>query len=142
MGMSAGSSKEINVTPLIDVLLVLLIIFLVVMPIMLSQETLAIPRETDAATEPEPSITVLVKPDLSVEISDGVADPVAVSASDLSTALRPQLGKLPSTKVVFVDFDPAVPWREAVDAMDRIRSAATRGHDTIHLALKVKAEER
>ena len=78
-GKHTGLAAEINVTPLIDVLLVLLIIFLVVMPIMLSQETLAIPRETDAATEPEPSITVLVKPDLSVEISDGVADPVAVS---------------------------------------------------------------
>jgi biopolymer transport protein ExbD len=35
MGMSTAGSREINVTPLIDVLLVLLIIFLVMMPIML-----------------------------------------------------------------------------------------------------------
>ena len=51
MGMSSGSgdkkavSSDINVTPLIDVLLVLLIIFLVVMPIMMKMETLNIPRK-------------------------------------------------------------------------------------------------
>ena len=50
MGMSSGGNKnsvqsEINVTPLIDVLLVLLIIFLVVMPIMMKMETLQVPRK-------------------------------------------------------------------------------------------------
>ena len=54
MGMSSGGggnsknvSSDINVTPLIDVLLVLLIIFLVVMPIMMKMETLNVPRKLD-----------------------------------------------------------------------------------------------
>jgi len=146
MGMSSGKrgglQSEINVTPLIDVLLVLLIIFLVVMPIMLHQETLAIPRTSDELTEPEPSVTVFVKPDLSLELTDVASEqPVTIMAADLSTALRPQLAKMTGTKVVFVDFDPAVPWREAVDTVDRIRSVASdREHDEIKVALKVKVE--
>jgi len=139
-GKSGGPRAEINVTPLIDVLLVLLIIFLVVMPIMLEQETLAIPRQADEVTEPEPSVTVFVKPDLSIEVSDGTSEPpISITAAELSTALRPQLAKVAGTKVVFVDFDPAVPWREAIDTVDRIRSVATdRDHDEIKVALKVK----
>ena len=39
-GDKKGVQSEINVTPLIDVLLVLLIIFLVVMPILMKMETL------------------------------------------------------------------------------------------------------
>jgi biopolymer transport protein TolR len=142
-GNRGGLQAEINVTPLIDVLLVLLIIFLVVMPIMLQKETLEIPREGDPATvDPVPSVTVFVKPDLSIEITDGVSElPVTIMAAELSTALRPQLAKLTGTKVVFVDFDPSVPWREAVDAVDRIRSVANDpDHDEIKVALKVKAQ--
>ncbi len=141
-GNRSGLAAEINVTPLIDVLLVLLIIFLVVMPIMLQKETLEIPREGDANTEPVPSVTVFVKPDLSIEITDGVSDqPVTLMAAELSTTLRPQLAKLTGTKLVFVDFDPSVPWREAVDAVDRIRSMANDpDHDEIKVALKLKVQ--
>src|SRR5262249_9832813 len=70
MGMSIRGSREINVTPLIDVLLVLLIIFLVMMPIMVRMETVALPPESkDASTE----ITHVLKleADLSVSIDDG-----------------------------------------------------------------------
>ena len=50
MGISTGGSKgrqrsEINVTPLVDVVLVLLIIFLVTMPIMMKQVSLDVPRK-------------------------------------------------------------------------------------------------
>ena len=62
MGMSSGGgdkknvSSDINVTPLIDVLLVLLIIFLVVMPIMMKKETLTVPRKIDDVNEqPDPN---------------------------------------------------------------------------------------
>src|SRR5690242_7801592 len=66
MGMSSGSGdkkavqSEINVTPLIDVLLVLLIIFLVVMPIMMKMETLNVPRKLDEQNErPDPDASQL-----------------------------------------------------------------------------------
>ncbi len=155
MGMSTGGNKgglqsEINVTPLIDVLLVLLIIFLVVMPIMMKMETLQIPRNLDSTNEtPDPNasmLTVLVKPDLTLEFSDGVSDPTPVaSMADMLKILRPkieQVGSQGKEKVVFVDFDKAVPWLEVVNTMDSIRSLATDvNHDEVKVALKIKKED-
>ena len=93
MGLSTGGNKggvqsEINVTPLIDVLHVLLIIFLVVMPIMMKMETLEVPRKIDDANEmPDPNssmLTVFVKPDLSIDFNDGLSEtPTPIAASDL-----------------------------------------------------------
>ncbi len=54
MGISAGGGgqgrpkSDINVTPLVDVVLVLLIIFLVAMPILLRHITIEVPRKLDA----------------------------------------------------------------------------------------------
>ena len=48
---SDGMMTEINITPLVDVVLVLLIIFLVTMPIMMKQVTLEVPRKADTNIE-------------------------------------------------------------------------------------------
>ncbi len=49
MGMSAGGSggfqSEINVTPMVDIMLVLLIIFMVVTPFLQQGITVALPKE-------------------------------------------------------------------------------------------------
>jgi biopolymer transport protein ExbD len=153
MSMSTGGGKpgglqsEINVTPLIDVLLVLLIIFLVVMPIMMKMETLEVPRNIDTEQEmPDPNasqLTVFVKPDLSIDFSDGLSEnPTPIASTDLIRILRPKLEAMASSgnsKVVFVDFDPTVPWKEVVGMMDQIRGLASDvNHDEIKVALKVK----
>lgn len=155
MGMSTGGGKpgglqsDINVTPLIDVLLVLLIIFLVVMPIMMKMETLQIPRKLDQNTEVVESnlgmLTIFVKPDLSIDFSDGLSEtPTPIAASDMVRTLKPKLEAMANAgqvKVVFVDFDKAVPWREVVNTMDTIRSlAADINKDEVKVALKVKEE--
>lgn len=146
-GKPGGLQADINVTPLIDVLLVLLIIFLVVMPIMMKMETLEVPRNIDTEQEmPDPNasqLTVFVKPDLSIDFSDGLSEnPTPIAATDLVRILRPKLEAMVSSgnsKVVFVDFDPTVPWKEVVGTMDQIRSlAADVNHDEIKVALKVK----
>ena len=146
-GQQGGTKSDINVTPLIDVLLVLLIIFLVVMPIMMKMETLNVPRKIDDQNEmPDPNAsqyTVKVKADLSVVFNDGNTD-TPIQASDLVRTLRPKLENMNASaeKVVFVDFEDAVPWREVVGTMDTIRSlAADVNHDEIKVALKVKEDE-
>jgi biopolymer transport protein ExbD len=154
--MSGGSGdkkavqSEINVTPLIDVLLVLLIIFLVVMPIMMKMETLQVPRKIDDSTEmPDPNasqLTVKVKNDLSIAFNDGSSEnDMPIKAVDIASTLRPKLEAMPANqeKVVFVEFEDAVPWAEVVTTMDTIRSlAADVNHDEIKVALKVKEEEQ
>ena len=155
MGMSTGGPKggvqsEINVTPLIDVLLVLLIIFLVVMPIMMKMETLQIPRKIDTEQfEPDPNasmLTVYVKADLSLEFSDGLSEqPTGLASSDLVKMLKPKLEAIANAgkvRVVFVDFDKSIPWREVVSTMDQIRSLAEDiNHDDVKVALKVKEDQ-
>jgi biopolymer transport protein TolR len=156
MGMSSGSGdkksvqSEINVTPLIDVLLVLLIIFMLVMPIMMKMETLQIPRKLAENETVEHNnlgmLTIYVKADLSIDFSDGLSEnPTPISASDMVRTLKPKLEAMANAgqvKVVFVDFDKKVPWGEVVNAMDTIRSMATDiNRDEIKVALKVKEEE-
>ena len=150
MGMSSGHkdaggvSSEINVTPLIDVLLVLLIIFLVVMPIMMKMETLNIPRKIDDKNEmPDPNaslLTLKVRADLTIMFNDGNTE-VMVQPTDLLRILKPKLDamKTGTEKVVFVDFDDGVLWKDVVSTMDSIRAMATdENHDEIKVALKVK----
>jgi biopolymer transport protein ExbD len=154
MGMSSGGGdkkgvqSEINVTPLIDVLLVLLIIFLVVMPIMMKMETLEIPRKLEEnETVADPNAVMLT-----VTVHSGGGDITLdengkesqIQAADLLRTLRPKFENWRSSgeKVVFVNFDPDVMWGEVVQTMDSIRSLATdANHDEIKVALKVKEEK-
>jgi biopolymer transport protein ExbD len=153
MGMSGGSgdkkavSSEINVTPLIDVLLVLLIIFLVVMPIMMKMETLQVPRKLDDQNEmPDPNaimLVVKVKVDGQMVIDDNGKE-TTIMPADLLRTIRPRLEgmKTGTEKVVFVDFEDAVPWGEVIVTMDTIRSLATdENHDEIKVALKIKEDK-
>jgi len=155
MGMSTGGGKpgsvqsEINVTPLIDVLLVLLIIFLVVMPIMMKKETLTVPRDIQTDEQPSPDavmLTVTVSKDGQVVFNDGTADAPPVPLVEIAKMLRPKLEQVAKTgqeRVVFVDFDDDVPWTTTVETMDTVRSLADDvNHDVIKVALKIKAKDK
>ena len=156
MGMSTGGGgkgsvqSEINVTPLIDVLLVLLIIFLVVMPIMMKMETLQVPRKLNDEIEmPDPNssqLTIKVTKDLKYFFNDGSSEQdTPIPGTDIAKTLRPKLEamNIANDKVVFVQFEEEVPWGEVVMTMDTIRSLASDvNHDEIKVALKVKEEAK
>ena len=153
MGMSSGGGdkravqSEINVTPLIDVLLVLLIIFLVVMPIMMKMETLEIPRKINDQEAPDPNATMLtvkVKASGDIVFTDNDKE-TSIAAADLLRTLRPKLegaAARGAERVIFVDFDDPVPWGTVVSTMDSIRSlAADVNHDEVKVALKLKEDK-
>lgn len=147
-GDKKGVQSEINVTPLIDVLLVLLIIFLVVMPIMMKMETLDIPRKLDdneiIADQNATMITITVHAgggDITYDENGKISE---IPPLDLLKTLREKFENWKSSgeKVVFVNFDPDVEWGEVVQTMDSIRSLATdANHDEIKVALKIKEEK-
>lgn len=154
MGMSSGSGdkkavqSEINVTPLIDVLLVLLIIFLVVMPIMMKMETLEIPRKIQDYEQPDPNavmLTVKVKVTGDIVFTENEKE-TPITAPELVRLLRPKLEAIAARgadRVIFVDFEDGVPWGSVVATMDSIRSLATDvNHDLIKVALKIKEEPK
>ena len=149
MGMNlnsgGGVKNDINVTPLIDVVLVLLIIFLVTMPIMMRTITLEVPRKADIEHEDISAVgrqvTILVKADLSITLSNGEKEE-EIAATDLAKALRPMLVDKKTDKLVFVDFEDPVPWANTVEIMDLVRSVAgDADHNEIKVALKMKEEK-
>ncbi|HWO20159.1 MAG TPA: biopolymer transporter ExbD [Kofleriaceae bacterium] len=145
-GDKKGVQSEINVTPLIDVLLVLLIIFLVVMPIMMKMETLEIPRKLEdnetVADQNAVMITITVNPGGSVTFDENGKES-QINVADLLSTLRPKLENWRSSgeKVVFVHFHNDIEWGEVIATMDSVRSLATDvNHDEIKVALKIKED--
>jgi len=132
--MTTAGSREINVTPLIDVLLVLLIIFLVMMPIMLRSETVELPpRNTDVVSEAI-SVKLKLEADLSGAIDDGPVFP----NHELATRLR---AKLPNAKAVFVDIVDGVPWSQVVSTVDTIRGVGNGlGRTDLTVAVRLRGE--
>jgi len=116
--MKTAGSAEINVTPLIDVLLVLLIIFIVMIPVVLRTETVELPPTTTGVIMEGGTVALKLDADLSVAIDDGPVFP----NHELATRLR---AKLPTnTKAVFVDFVDGVPWGQVVATVDTVRGVA------------------
>ena len=126
MAMSAGPNN-INMTPLIDVLLVLLVIFLVAMPVMLKMERVDVPPKDDSVESKEPAAQIKVKVDGSYDLDD-----IPIMATELATQLRGKLAR--SDGAVFVDFEDGVPWREVVTAVDLVRGV---GSDRTTVAVKM-----
>ena len=73
-GNSDGPMAEINVTPLVDVMLVLLIIFMITAPLMSHKVKVELPQATledrETVLPPVPPITLTVKDDGSVYWND------------------------------------------------------------------------
>jgi len=74
---------EINVTPLVDVLLVLLIIFMVTAPVLTGQLNLSLPVPSDKPVPVAPKAMLIVEQDGSFEL-----DGRSLSASELPAALK------------------------------------------------------
>jgi biopolymer transport protein ExbD len=130
-GTKGGPKSDINVTPLVDIVLVLLIIFLVTTPIMMHQITIEVPRKLTGEEDPtiaSKQITVLVCFNGRAIISDGrdmnipvaPVEPPLWRWDNLHKQLEKVLDEKKTEKVVFVDFEDDVPYGEAVSAMDAI----------------------
>jgi biopolymer transport protein ExbD len=112
-----AESHEINVTPFIDVILVLLIIFMVAAP--LSTVDLPIDLPTSTATpqkKPDKPTYVSIKPDLSIAIGENM-----VKRVDLVRSLD-TMPDMTKERYVFLRADRAVPYGELMDVLEILRS--------------------
>jgi biopolymer transport protein TolR len=119
-GKKGRSRPEMNVTPLVDVVLVLLIIFMVAMPAMHRLFLVNVPaKETDAAppAEGRDPIVVTVNERGAIQINRDVVSDAAFPAR-----LRRMLVASHDRKIYFDAADGA-PFERAVYAMDRARGA-------------------
>jgi biopolymer transport protein TolR len=122
-GGGGGLTNEINVTPMIDVLLVLLIIFMMVIPMSRKAIDLQLPDPTpdDTNSGPPPSQIVLeVLPGNVYKINSQ-----PVSKADLGKKLKEIYDPRPD-KIIFVKGDPAVKYSDVISAMDAARGAGVK----------------
>jgi biopolymer transport protein ExbD len=117
-----GVSSDINVTPLIDVVLVLLIIFMVLTPSMLKHLTANVPKKSDDAASPVSESTIVVEYTAKRELSINT-EPVAPEALKDKLAERLRGAR---QKVIFFKAEDEAPYGEVVRLMDIARGAGAQ----------------
>jgi biopolymer transport protein ExbD len=128
--------SEINVTPFIDVMLVLLVIFMVTAPMMQSGIGINLPQaETD--TKPaEEGLTLTVTKDQYVHVGDSV-----ININLLERRLTEYFANKPK-KVVYLQVDKDVPWGVGVRVMDITKKAGVEIVGVITEPIDVKDKKK
>ena len=120
-GGTGGAVSEINVTPLIDVLLVLLIIFMVITPMVQNKVAVTLPQTLTPEVMPdadkEDAIVVAVTRDGHTYLG---AEQVALD--DIGPKITDKLANKTS-KEVYMRADARAPYGKVMDAIDAIRTA-------------------
>jgi biopolymer transport protein ExbD len=109
---------EINVTPFIDVMLVLLIIFMVAAPLATVDIQVNLPAASvEPQPRPEKPLYLTVRPDLSLALGN---DPI--DRDRLSTALDAATNGEKDTRI-FLRADRVVPYGDVMEVMNLLRAA-------------------
>jgi biopolymer transport protein ExbD len=114
--------SEINVTPLVDVVLVLLIIFMVVAPMLQRAKAVELPKSAhvDHAELDEEPLMVAITSDGRVWLGDHVID------GDLETRVRAELKTSPARQIL-IKGDARLTVGQVRQVMQRIRTAGAKG---------------
>ena len=124
-GLNAAQQSEINVAPLIDVLLVLLIIFMVIVPVMPRGLESRIPDQVKAAESTQAPVSLRVLGDDGRATGSAVryqVDGRMVDRSGLRAALSGRLS-LKAQRAVYVSAAATVSYREVVVAVAAAKAA-------------------
>lgn len=118
-GARKGPAAEINVTPLIDVLLVLLIIFMVILPPHTLGELTQIPQPNpiDVPTRPEPPIVIQLKDPGAGQRPELAINQKQVKWEELEASLQ-AIYRTREDHVAFVKGDPDVEFAFVAEAVD------------------------
>jgi biopolymer transport protein TolR len=119
LGSGGGPKSEINVTPLVDVVLVLLIIFMVVQPLLqMGYDVQVPPNAQDLATPPPTSDQLVVS---MTSTKDVYLNKEKIDPANLPIRLQ-EILKNRGSKVVFFSVEDSVNYGDAVRLMDTVRN--------------------
>jgi biopolymer transport protein ExbD/biopolymer transport protein TolR len=115
-------SSNINVTPMVDVMLVLLIIFMVITPMLQNKVAVDMAKVDNPTAMPdadkEDAIVVAITRDGTVYLGQN-----KVSANELGALVRTKLENTPG-KTIYVRADARAQYRAVEDAIDAVRTAS------------------
>lgn|SRR5689334_7255515 len=142
MGMQVGNDSgglvaDINVTPLVDVMLVLLIIFMVIAPLLQTGAPVTVPKtknpELDANIVKDTSAVVAVGDDGRIYFGRDVS-----SLAELPGKLKKTMeGKKEEDRIIYVKGGKSVKYGQIVELIDKIRES---GYDRIGLVSEKERE--
>ena len=114
----AGSAlSEINITPFVDVVLVLLIIFLITAPMLIRGIDVNVPRSESRNTEPDERLMVSITKDQAVYL-----DEQRIELPRLETVLAGLRERNP-TATIYIKADQNVPYGVVIKVMDAAKKA-------------------
>ncbi|HWQ35981.1 MAG TPA: biopolymer transporter ExbD [Blastocatellia bacterium] len=112
----------INVTPLIDVLLVLLIIFMVISPLKPSRFQAQLPQKSSGHEQPLPSVVVKIDADGAVRLNSR-----EMKSDELAVELARLMNERPTEdRNVFISGAPSLSYQAVVRIIDIARSAGAQ----------------
>jgi biopolymer transport protein ExbD len=123
MGMQIGKrgvQSEMNVTPLIDILLVLLIIFMVVVPLKLLQHRVDVPKKAEVDLPPEVTsdqVVLTFTKDSEVYLNQNKVDLPLLSRKLID------IFKNRREKTIFLNIDPQANYGKSIKVIDTVRNS-------------------
>jgi biopolymer transport protein ExbD len=130
MAMSAGSDRDrpvaaINVTPLIDVIIVLLIIFMVTVPMLGQDDRVRLPDARNSVDFGRTGVLAIrIRDDGSVLVGDRRLDTLALLAVELRD--RPELVPESAARTIRIEADESLPYSRVQEVLDACREAGAR----------------
>ena len=116
-GRTQTSLSEINVTPLVDVVLVLLIIFMVTAPVLQSGIEVSVPKTRTVKEIAEERVVVTINSKQEVFLGN---DPININL--LGQKLREKI-RDPQNQAIYVRADESVPFGVFATVMDTVKSS-------------------
>ena len=121
-GAKGGVTPTMNVTPLVDVVLVLLILFMVLTPMMNKKFWIHTPKQEKKELDqpqdgnPTPPLVLRVMPDKTIMVNS-----TTLTFEELPDRLK-RMFAARDDHVMFVDIDDELPYAFAVDVLDQARA--------------------
>ena len=121
-GKKGGPMADINVTPMADIMIVLLIIFMIITPMLQKGVDVKLPQagNTKERKDEPKSIVVAIKKDSTTYLGGAKLD----NQAELGPQVKERLQDLPEgARIIYLKADDGLPYSEVMKVMDIVREA-------------------
>ena len=132
-GQTRTTLAEINVTPLVDVVLVLLIIFMITAPVLQSGIEVAVPKTRTVKEITEQRLVLTIDKNQNVYLGDK-----QISIHEVGDRLHRQ-GSDPAHEIIYLRADESVPFGVFATLMDAVKQAGITNVSIVTQPLEAKA---